>query len=49
LANDLHVNCFRYKADRSADIAGLLESRRTDMQNLLSEWEEVSQTIEANR
>jgi ATP-binding cassette subfamily F protein 3 len=36
-------------AEHSADIAGLLESRRTDMQNLLAEWEEVSQTIEANR
>jgi ATP-binding cassette subfamily F protein 3 len=36
-------------AEHSADIAGMLESRRTDMQNLLAEWEEVSQTIEANR
>ena len=36
-------------AEHSADIAELLESRRTDMQNLLAEWEEVSETIEANR
>jgi ATP-binding cassette subfamily F protein 3 len=36
-------------ADSSIEIAGLLESRRQDMQNLLGEWEEVSGIIEANR
>jgi ATP-binding cassette subfamily F protein 3 len=36
-------------AEQSIEIAGLLESRRTDMHNLLAEWEDVSQTIEANR
>ena len=36
-------------AQHSVDIAELLESRRTDMKNLLAEWEEVSETIEANR
>ncbi|HWE52865.1 MAG TPA: ABC-F family ATP-binding cassette domain-containing protein [Bryobacteraceae bacterium] len=36
-------------AQHSVDIAELLDSRRTDMKNLLSEWEEVSETIEANR
>jgi predicted DNA-binding protein YlxM (UPF0122 family) len=34
---------------QSIDIAELLASRRTDMKTLLSEWEEVSETIEANR
>ena len=36
-------------ADQSVMIADLLASRRTDMTNLLAEWEEVSQTIEASR
>jgi ATP-binding cassette subfamily F protein 3 len=36
-------------AQHTIDISELLESRRTDMQNLLAEWEEVSQMIEANR
>jgi len=36
-------------ADTSIEIAGLLESRREDMKNLLSEWEEVSTTLEANK
>jgi ATP-binding cassette subfamily F protein 3 len=36
-------------ARQSIDISELLESRRTDMKNLLNEWEEVSETIEANR
>ncbi|HYA17078.1 MAG TPA: ATP-binding cassette domain-containing protein [Bryobacteraceae bacterium] len=36
-------------AQHSIDISELLESRRTDMKNLLAEWEEVSQLIEANR
>ena len=31
-------------AQHSIDIAHLLESRRTDMKNLMSEWEEVSET-----
>ncbi|MES1257196.1 MAG: ATP-binding cassette domain-containing protein, partial [Acidobacteriota bacterium] len=36
-------------AQQSIDISELLESRRTDMKNLMSEWEEVSEIIEANR
>jgi ATP-binding cassette, subfamily F, member 3 len=36
-------------AQQSMEIAELLESRRADMKNLLTEWEEVSETIEANR
>jgi ATP-binding cassette subfamily F protein 3 len=36
-------------AQQSIDIAELLESRRIDMKNLLAEWEEVSELIEANR
>jgi len=36
-------------AQQSVDIAELLTSRRTDMKNLLAEWEEVSGIIEANR
>ncbi len=36
-------------AEESQRLAGLLEARRADMQNLLSEWEQVAQLIEANR
>ena len=36
-------------AQHSMDIAEMLESRRTDMKNLMKEWEEVSEIIEANR
>jgi ATP-binding cassette subfamily F protein 3 len=36
-------------ADQSIEIASLLESRRSDMTQLLTEWEQVSATIEANR
>ena len=36
-------------AGESIEIAGILESRRNDMTQLLAEWEEVSATIEANR
>jgi ATP-binding cassette subfamily F protein 3 len=36
-------------AQHSIDIAELLESRRTDMKALETEWEEVSEIIEANR
>jgi len=36
-------------ADQSIEIASLLESRRSDMTQLLTEWEEVSATIDANR
>ncbi len=36
-------------AVQSIEIASLLESRREDMKNLMNEWEEVSETIEANR
>jgi len=36
-------------AEMSIEIAGMLESRREDMKNLLGEWEEVSTILEANR
>jgi ATP-binding cassette subfamily F protein 3 len=36
-------------AGMSIEIAGLLESRRQDMTNLLNEWEEVSKILEANK
>ena len=36
-------------AEMSIEIASLLESRREDMKNLLTEWEEVSTVLEANR
>jgi ATP-binding cassette, subfamily F, member 3 len=36
-------------AEQSIEIAGLLESRRSDMTQLLTEWEQVSKTIDANR
>ena len=36
-------------AEQSIEVASLLESRRTDMTQLLAEWEEVSATIDANR
>jgi ATP-binding cassette subfamily F protein 3 len=36
-------------ARKSMEIADLLAARRTDLQNLLNEWEEVSELIEANR
>ncbi|HWF09582.1 MAG TPA: ABC-F family ATP-binding cassette domain-containing protein [Bryobacteraceae bacterium] len=36
-------------AEMSIEIAGMLESRRGDMKNLLAEWEEVSTILEANR
>jgi ATP-binding cassette subfamily F protein 3 len=36
-------------AEQSIEIASLLESRRTDMTQLLAEWEDVSATIDANR
>ncbi len=36
-------------AQQSIDIAEMLESRRGDMKNLMSEWEEVSEILEANR
>jgi ATP-binding cassette subfamily F protein 3 len=36
-------------AQQSIDIAEMLESRRTDMTNLMAEWEEVSGILEANR
>jgi ATP-binding cassette subfamily F protein 3 len=36
-------------AEMSVEIASLLESRQKDMKDLLAEWEEVSETIEANR
>ncbi len=36
-------------AQHSIDIAELLESRRNDMKGLETEWEEVSEIIEANK
>ena len=36
-------------AQQSIDVAELLESRRADLKSLMSEWEEVSEIIEANR
>ncbi len=36
-------------AEMSIEIAGMLESRRADMTNLLAEWEEVSKVLEDNR
>ncbi|HXJ40987.1 MAG TPA: hypothetical protein VNH18_17025, partial [Bryobacteraceae bacterium] len=36
-------------AAHSIEIAEILESRRTDMKNLMTEWEEVSEILEANR
>ena len=36
-------------AQQSIEIAEILEARRTDLQNLMTEWEEVSQMLEANR
>ncbi len=36
-------------ADQSIELASLLESRRSDMTQLLAEWEDVSSTIDANR
>jgi len=36
-------------AELSIEIAGLLESRREDMKNLMAEWEDVSTILEANR
>jgi len=36
-------------AAQSIEIAEILEARRTDMQNLMTEWEEVSKMLEANR
>ncbi|MDP9170908.1 MAG: hypothetical protein M3N54_09855, partial [Acidobacteriota bacterium] len=36
-------------AIQSIEIAEILESRRQDMKNLMTEWEEVSEAIEANR
>ncbi len=36
-------------AEMSIEIAGMLESRREDMKNLLAEWEEVSTILEVNK
>jgi predicted DNA-binding protein YlxM (UPF0122 family) len=36
-------------ADQSIEIAEILEARRKDMTSLMAEWEDVSETIEANR
>ena len=36
-------------AHQIIEIAEILEARRTDLQNLMTEWEEVSQMLEANR
>jgi ATP-binding cassette subfamily F protein 3 len=36
-------------AQQSIEIAEILESRRADLQKLMTEWEEVSEMLEANR
>ena len=36
-------------AQQSIEIAEMLGARQTDLQNLMNEWEEVSQMLEANR
>jgi ATP-binding cassette subfamily F protein 3 len=36
-------------AQQSIDVAEMLESRRSDMKSLMTEWEEVSEILEANR
>ena len=36
-------------AEKSIEIAGILENAPPDMTKLLAEWEEVSKTLEANR
>jgi ATP-binding cassette subfamily F protein 3 len=36
-------------ADESVRISDLLTARRTDLLNLMAEWEDVAQTIEANK
>ncbi|MDP9055149.1 MAG: ATP-binding cassette domain-containing protein [Acidobacteriota bacterium] len=36
-------------AEMSIELAGMLESRREDMKNLLAEWEDVSKILEANK
>ncbi len=36
-------------AQQSIEIAEILEARRVDLQNLMTEWEEVSEILEANR
>ena len=35
--------------DQTMQLNDLLQARRADLQGLLKEWEEVAQTIEANR
>ena len=46
----LRAGTFQFQsAQQSIDIAEMLESRRTDMKNLMAEWEEVSEILEANR
>ena len=35
-------------AEETAKVMGLLSARRGDLENLMLEWEEISQTIEAN-
>jgi len=49
IADFEHALSTYQSADQSIEIAGLLESRRSDMTRLLAEWEEVSATIDANR
>ncbi|HKW98522.1 MAG TPA: ABC-F family ATP-binding cassette domain-containing protein [Bryobacteraceae bacterium] len=36
-------------ADESARLSDLLKARRNDLENLMAEWEQVAQAIEANR
>jgi ATP-binding cassette, subfamily F, member 3 len=35
--------------DETKRLSGLLDARRTDLESLMTEWEEVGQSIEANR
>jgi len=49
IADFEHALAHFQSAEHSIEIAELLESRRTDMTNLLREWEEVSAALEANR
>ena len=36
-------------ADETVRVNDLLSARRTDLLNLMAEWEDVAQTIEANK
>jgi len=36
-------------AEETVRVNDLLQARRTDLVNLMAEWEDVAQTIEANK